>query len=102
MQRTRGVAAVADRHELLPHPAGCAMNGDSEPEPLRAGNFFPGADDILSRSDFHTVPRLISRVPAIEVVVVIGECHEIPGAGLGVKSNQFLGIPVLRPPDMTD
>src|ERR1019366_2676990 len=36
------------------------------------------------------------------VAVVIGECDEIPGAGLGVESNQFLGIPVLRPPDMTD
>ena len=78
------------------------MNGDSEPEPLRAGNFFPGADDILSRSDIDAIPRLVFRVPAIEVSMVIGECDEIFGPGPGVEPNQFRGVPVLRPPDMTD
>jgi len=102
LQRTGGIAAIADRHELLPYPAGCAMNGDSEPEPLRAGNFFPGADDILSRSDIDAIPRLVFRVPAIEVSMVIGECDEIFGPGPGVEPNQFRGVPVLRPPDMTD
>ena len=102
LQRTGLVTAIPDRHELLPNSPRRAMKGDPELEPLRTSNFFPGSHDVLSRSDIHAVPGLVLRVPAIEVSMVVGKCDEILGSGLGIEPNQFLGIPVVRPPDMAD
>ncbi len=101
-QRAGRVAAVPDRHELSPNPPRRAMIGDSELEPLRAGGLSPRAHDVLFRPDIHAVPGLVLRVPAIEVVMVVGDGDEVLGAGLGIEPDQFLGIPVLRPPDMAD
>src|SRR5208283_2116809 len=81
------IAAVADRHELLPNSTRRAVKGDPELEPLRTSSFSPGSDDVLFRSDIHAVPGLVLRVPAIEVAMVGGKCYEIFGPCLGIKTD---------------
>src|ERR1035438_6845297 len=88
LQRTGLVAAVADRHKLPPCPSWRAVIGDPEPEPVRARDLSPGPHDVLLRSDLYAVPGLMLRVPAVEVVMVIPERHEIFGAGLGVERSE--------------
>lgn len=78
------------------------MKGDPELEPVRASNFSPGSDDVLSRSDIHGIPRLVLRVPAVKIVMMIGKRDEILGSGLGIEPNQLLGIPLVRPPEVAN
>src|SRR5271157_2545913 len=81
------VAAVADRHELLPNSTRRAVKSNPELEPLRASNFFPGSKDVLFWSDIHAVPWLVLRVPAIEVSMMVSKRDEIFGPCLGIKAD---------------
>lgn len=78
------------------------MVGDPEFQSVRASNLLPRPYDVLFRPDVHAVPRLVFRIPTIEIVVVVAERDEVLGPGFGVEANEFLGIPAFRPPGMTD
>ena len=102
MQRAGRVAAIPDRHELPPSAPGRAMIRGSELEAVRASGLCPRAHDVLLRPDIHAIPGLVFRVPAIEVVMVVGDRDEVLGAGLGVQPDQLLRFPVLRMPEIAD
>src|ERR1017187_1906628 len=96
------IAAVADRHKLPPYPPRRAVISDSEPQSVGAGEFAPRAHNVLLGPHVHAIPRLVLRVPAIEVPMVVCKRDEILGPGPCVEPNEFLRVPVLRPPKMAD
>src|ERR1035438_4255484 len=69
---------------------------------MRTRDSSPSPHDVLLRTHVYAVPRLVLRVPTIEIAMVVRKGDEILGPGFGVKLDQFFGIPVFRPPDMTD
>ena len=78
------------------------MVGHPKVQPILARGLGPDADDVLVRPDPDGIPGLILGVPAVEVVVVVGQRHEVLGARLHVELHQGVRIPVLRVPGVVD
>ena len=74
------VGIIAIGH-LEPMPGVRGMIADAETQAVFPGNLGPNADDVFHRADLGGVPWLVFGVVAIEVVVVIGQGHEVMGAG---------------------
>ena len=94
-QGTRRIAAMT---RLIPGITGSEVLGHAEAQALGLGGFSPSADDIPPRSDVDGVPRVVARIPQIEVVVVDRHAHEVAGSGGGVALGQVLGVEALGPP----
>ncbi len=71
------------------------MVAHAEAQAVLLRQFGPDADDVLLRTDLHRVPRLVRAVVTIEIVVVVGQRHEVARAGPLVESHQLFGVPVL-------
>src|SRR5581483_7519029 len=99
---TRGIALVADREEFIPGAVRSPVITDAETQSIRARDLGPCAHDVALRSNVHAVPRLMLRIPAIEIVVMRRQRDEIFGTGTLVQVYQVLRIPLLRFPEMTD
>jgi hypothetical protein len=74
------------------------MNTDRKTQAILARRRRPAAEQVLARPDVYGVPRLIFGIPIVEVVVVNGQRHEIPGAILFVESQELFGIKMFRLP----
>ena len=79
-----------------------AMHGDGEFQTSCARGFFPITNNVALWPDSYGIPRLIFGIPAIEVVMMVGECHEILRASPLVESHHFFRIPVLCMPERID
>ena len=77
LHRARLVAGVTHRHELAPSPGRRVVKADAKTHSMLARDFFPSADDVHLGTDVHRVPRLIFRIPAIEIVVMNAHRHEV-------------------------
>ncbi len=73
-QRTSFVRTL--RH-LIPGPGARAVNAHGEAQPEFARGPGPRAYEIALRPEVDGVPRLVPRIEVIEVVMVIGQGHEI-------------------------
>ena len=78
------------------------MLGDAEAQAVLVGGLLPLADDVALRPHVDGVPLVELRVPAIEVVVVLGDDAEVLRAGLLVERHQPVGVPLLGLPERDD
>ena len=78
------------------------MNGNTKAQSSRAGNLGPATNNVLVRPNAHRIPWLIGGIEAIEVVTMIGECHEVFGPSLFVKRHQLFWIPIFGMPEVVD
>src|ERR1051325_6876890 len=74
------------------------MVGDTEFQAALARKSRPSPDDIALWPDPRAVPIMEAGSEVVEIVMMIGERHEIAGAGPGVKIKQFFGAPIFRLP----
>src|SRR5262249_42877841 len=81
----RPVVRNADQRSLLvralcgfvPRPRSRAVNAHAKAQPVVPRGSRPGADQVLLRADRDRIPLLISRVEIVEVVVMVGQSHEV-------------------------
>ena len=78
------------------------VNADSEAQAVGPGGLGPAADKVFFGTDIDRVPGLVFAVEVVEVVVMIGQRHEILGPCPFVKGHQFVRIPVLGLPQVDD
>src|SRR5580658_1103798 len=83
---------------LKPPPIAGLMYSDPEAQTLLSSCGGPGADDIAVWADGRGVPRVMLRIPGVEVAMMIGKRHEDSGARLLVACDQRVGIPVEQRP----
>ena len=70
----------------------------AEPKSVLARGLAPSAEDIALRAHVDGVPRLVLRVPVVEVVVVVRHREDKRRTHLPVERTQFVWIPVLALP----
>ena len=80
---------------------GC-MQADAEAQAVGPGGLGPAADEVFFGAHIDGVPGLIFAVEVVEVVVMIGQRHEILCPGAFVKGHQFFRIPVFGLPQVND
>jgi hypothetical protein len=68
----------------------------AEAQSICTSDITPGCHDIFLRTIIDCVPAVITRIPAIEVIAVDAERHEVFGACLLVFADERLGFPVFR------
>ena len=100
--RTVLVAGVTHRHELAPSPGRRGVKPDAKTHSMLARGFFPGADNVHLGTDIHRIPRLISRIPVVEIVVMIAHRHEVARAHFDVQIHQLIWLPPVNPPIVSD
>ena len=87
---------------LEPVPGMGGMVGNTElqaPRPRRLG---PAGNKVALGAHARAVPGMEARIVVVEIVVMVGQCHEVFRAGPGIEINQLLGPPVLRLPQIVD
>nr|WP_237745090.1 hypothetical protein [Kribbella catacumbae] len=77
------------------------MRADPERHPDTATSSSELADQIPPRANVHRVPRLMAGIEVVEVVVMIGEGHEVPRAEPGEVLQQRVRVELGRLP-LTD
>ena len=92
-----GSRLVAQLRDFIPAPRPRGMQADAEPQALRPSSFCPHADEVLLRADRRGVPRLVLRVPVVEVAMMVSHRHEVLRPRLFVKRDEFLAGRTLRP-----
>src|SRR5678810_1156685 len=100
--RSLHVAGITDGHELAPRSTRAIVKPDPEPQAALTRALFPGADDIHLDADMNGVPGLVSRIPAIEVVVVNAHRHEEVGSHLDIEVHQVVRLPPINHPILAD
>ena len=78
------------------------MKANAEMQPTLARGLFPRAYDVHLGADAHRVPRLVGRIPAVEVVVVNAHGHEVMRAHLDIQIHQLIRIPPVNHPVVGD
>ena len=99
LQRAFGIVSEGGL-KPVPCMTGVIADAETKAAPLAEGG--PGADDIFFRADPVGVPCMVPGVVVIEVVVVIGEGHEVFGTRRLVQVQQRVGIPALCLPQDVD
>ena len=90
-----GQVAVVRLRGLQPRPGMRGVYADAEGQSGLLAGVAPAAGQVLLGSDVHRVPLLVGRVPQVEVVVVVAQCHEVACTHALVEADQLLGVPVL-------
>ncbi len=100
-----GSRLVCTVRGLKPPPVPGLMYGDAEsqssacaPLPPMCSKQGTAGYDIPMRTNGCCIPRLVFRIPRIEVVVMIRERHENPRACLLVSRDQLVGVPIQQCP----
>src|SRR5580692_4943021 len=83
---------------LKPPPVPCLMHSDAESHSLLAGRGCPCADYIPMRTKRCRIPRMMLRIPGVEVAMMIRKGHENSCACLLVACDQLVGIPIEQRP----
>ena len=96
------VALIPDRQEFVPRSVRCAMITHAKSQSVRSRRLRPSAHDVPLGTYINGIPRLVFGIPAIEIVVVVGQRDHIPGPSLLVKLNERLRIPSRCLPQMTN
>jgi hypothetical protein len=71
---------------------------DAELQAMLARRLGPAADDVLARSDVERIPGVVCGIVVVEVVVMIGQRHEILRAGRLVQAHERVRVPMLGLP----
>src|ERR1035438_9840871 len=79
-----------------------AVIADSEAKSVCASHLAPNPNDVALRADVHSIPDLMFRIPAIEVVVMCRQGDEILRSGSLVQLDQRVGVPSICLPEMAD
>src|ERR1035437_10341752 len=75
---------------------------DSEPEPMLARHPGPCTNNVFLRPDAQRIPRVVRRIAAVEVVVVVRQADEIFRSCLYVQLHQLFRLPCLGFPQAVD
>src|SRR5882724_760116 len=78
---------------LKPMPGMSGVIADAKAESGIARRLGPDAYDVLLGPDVYRVPRMVSGIERVEVVVMIGKRDEVLGTGVTVQLHQSFGFP---------
>ena len=90
-----GEVAIVVLRGFQPGPCMAGVHADAHLEVGLATGIVPLLQQVALRAHIHRVPLLIWRVPQIEVVVMVTQCHEVACAHTLVQVDQSFGVPVL-------
>src|SRR5437867_10352959 len=68
-QRSGLIALVADRKKLIPGAVRCSVIAHSKSQSIGTRNPGPSPNNVALRANVNAIPRLMFRIPAVEVVV---------------------------------
>jgi hypothetical protein len=95
--RARDVIAIG---HLVPVPRMARMVRHSKAQTLGAGQLLPPANDVGFGPDAGRIPGVMRRIVAVEIVMMIGQSHEITRPATRIEIDQRLGLPRLGLPQI--
>ncbi len=78
------------------------MIAHAKSQPVGTRDFGPRPDDVALRTDIDAIPRLMLRIPTIEVIVVSRQRDEVLSSRAFIEFDKSFRVPFLRFPEMTD
>src|ERR1039457_2317035 len=79
------IAFITNRKKLIPRPVRRSVIAHSKTQAIGTGDLGPRAHDVALPAYIGAIPRLMFRIPAVEVIVVSSESNQILGSSTFVQ-----------------